>query len=72
MGLLITSDDEEPVPRRTRLTLECDRVSGFFCRGVQTFDEGGYVENRAAEARAGWLERHTSKGRIFICSNCEE
>jgi hypothetical protein len=56
-----------PIPRRTKLTLECDLPRDFFCRGFEEFDHGGYFENARAATAAGWLERQTSIGPIFLC-----
>jgi hypothetical protein len=72
VGLKIDCDDDAPIPRPTTLTLECDAVSGFFCRGVATFAEDGYIESMAAAKAAGWLETQRNGVRAFLCPDCRD
>ena len=67
----IDCDESAPIPRSTTLTLECDAVSGFFCRSVEVFAEGEFVANRAAATKAGWLETQRNGVREFICPSCQ-
>ena len=48
-----------------------DSPSGFFCCGVAVFAEGGFVANRAAATKAGWLETQRNGVREFICPGCQ-
>ena len=56
-------------PRGVRLTLTCDAGD---CTNEQTFTQADYVAQRAAATKAGWLERQTSAGRLFLCPQCSE
>ena len=40
-------------------------------RVVAVFAEGGFVANRAAATKAGWLETQRNGVREFICPGCQ-
>jgi len=54
------------------LTLECDAdPKVMFCRGFETFNDAeGFISCHKAAMAHGWLERNTSKGRIWLCPAC--
>ena len=64
----IDCDESAPIPRSTTLTLECDAVSGFFCRSVEVFAEGEFVANGAAASTGGGVKkRERERERWSIC-----
>lgn len=71
MGIIITSGPraKEP-PYGIVVMLECDAVEAFFCRGFETFEREDYVTAHADAMKAGWLERQSSSGRLWICPAC--
>lgn len=71
MGLTISWNESEPIPRATTLTLVCDAEVGLmFSPARAVFRLPGFVENYSAAMRAGWLERHGPQGRTFLCPDC--
>lgn len=70
MGITITAV-RKTVPRGVSVFLECDEVESIFCRGFATFeDDDGYVGAHKAAMKAGWLERQSPRGRLWICPAC--
>jgi len=70
MGVEITAKDNM-VPTSIVLTLECDVATEFFCRGFDRFEhDDGFVGCHAAAMKAGWLERNTTQGRLWLCPAC--
>lgn len=71
MGLIITSAEEGIPPRRVNVTLECDKPTAFFCRGIAVFTSpDGFIGCHSAAMDAGWLERQSPEGRLWICPEC--
>jgi hypothetical protein len=74
MGICIEAAgdiDFRPTPLGVIVTLECDAVTEFFCRGFDRFDHpDGFVGAHAQAMKAGWLERQTDKGRTWLCPAC--
>ena len=70
MGLIITGANGT-IPRQITLRLECDQPTEMFCRGFADFiHTDGFVAAHSAAMRAGWLERHTDSGRVWLCPEC--
>lgn len=72
MGIVISAIRKTP-PCGVSVRLECDAVEAFFCRGFEVFEEpdgGGYVEAHKKAMAAGWLERASPGGRLWICPAC--
>lgn len=70
MSISISAEDIG-LPRRIIVTLECEDMAGFFCRGSETFqDEGGYIAIHSKAMAAGWLERQSDQGRQWVCPAC--
>lgn len=72
LGITITADEDGTTfPRKTTLLLECDAVEEFFCRGAEAFTHpDGFIGAHRDAMKAGWLERQTSDGRIWMCPRC--
>jgi hypothetical protein len=72
MGIIITAIDSNPhPPYGIRVDLECESAGDMFCRGVERFEnENGYIGCHAMAMDAGWLERQTPQGRIWLCPRC--
>jgi hypothetical protein len=74
MGIIIggmTETREPPYPIGVRVTLECDAATEFFCRGFAHFEHAdGFVGAHAMAMSAGWLERQSSQGRLWLCPEC--
>jgi len=72
MGLRIFCLDESaPIPRDTILELTCDGNHGFFSIKPQRFDHPeGFIVQRHAATKIGWLEKTVNERRLFFCSNC--
>jgi hypothetical protein len=63
MGIAIdTKDESAPVPRDTVLTITCDA-----CGHAERFEQDGYVAQRQAAGKRGWVER---SGHVFACGSC--
>ncbi len=72
MGISIEAmDPAGPVPRKTTVTLSCDKPSSLICRRFVVLCSGDYVADRAAATAQGWLERFDMNGRSFICPECK-
>jgi len=75
MGMIISGSDAATnsgiVP--VTLTLECDSAAEFFCRGFEKFEHpDGFIGCHAAAMTAGWLERHSPTGRLWLCPSCSK
>ena len=76
MGIVISVDAESPLAAEphcypVKVELECDDTSDMFCRGIATFtNQDGYIGANADAMKAGWLERRTPDGRLWICPRC--
>lgn len=58
-------------PLGVSVFLECDEPESIFCRGFATFEhEDGYVGAHKDAMAAGWLERQSPRGRLWICPAC--
>jgi hypothetical protein len=73
MGIIISAADRAApsgiIP--VLLRLQCDDATGFFCHGVAKFEhQDGYIGAHAAAMKAGWLERQSSQGRLWLCPEC--
>lgn len=54
-----------------RVTLDCDKPTAFFCRGIAVFESSdGFIGCHASAMKAGWLERQAPQGRIWLCPEC--
>lgn len=73
MGIKIdVIDDAAPIPRQSRVTLECDVAKAFFCRGfIQSVAPEDYVVFMSRAVRAGWTTRHNNGDRVFVCPECK-
>ena len=69
-GALVVGDvATAPVP--IEVILECDRPVAFFCSGIGVFkSEAGFVGCHEKAMKAGWLERNSPQGRLWICPEC--
>lgn len=72
MTLEISAVDEAaPVPRQIMVQFSCDSPADLLCGERQIFRHaGGYIGCQLEAMKAGWLERHTDNGRIWLCPNC--
>jgi len=72
MGIIIAVTGRSPTPPiGVSVTLECDEATAFFCRGFEVFEhEDGFIGAHAAAMKAGWLERQSPRGRLWICPRC--
>jgi hypothetical protein len=76
MGIVIRSnavDRTEPraFPLPVAVDLACDAPTQMFCRGTETFTSPeGFVGAHAAAMAAGWLERQSTRGRLWLCPSC--
>ncbi len=72
MGLRIFCTDEAaPYPRPVVLELVCDGDHGLFTPEAVLFDEAdGFIAQHTTAMRAGWLETHDARGRIFLGPCC--
>ncbi len=73
MGIIISAAEPfghvPPIPVVVRL--ECDDASMMFCHGFADFrDPAGYVGAHAKAMAAGWMERSSPKGRLWLCPEC--
>lgn len=65
ISIFVTGDI---VPSPAVLSLACDRKP---CSGNETFIyQDGYTGSHAAAMQAGWLERQTPEGRLWLCPAC--
>lgn len=65
ISIFVTGDI---VPSPAVLALVCDRQP---CSGNETFIYlDGYIRSHALAMAAGWLERQTSQGRLWLCPAC--
>lgn len=70
MGIIIAAIRKTP-PCGVSVTLECDQPEEIFCRGFEVFQhDDGYIGAHAAAMDAGWLERQSPRGRMWICPAC--
>jgi hypothetical protein len=74
MGIQIHAPDENaPPPKGTVLVLTCDaETDGLFPPARAVFKQDGFIEQHAAAMAAGWLERVTDNGRVFLCPDCSK
>lgn len=75
MGIIITAGDPIahglPLAVPVQVRLECDEPTEIFCRGFESFTSpDGYIGAHAAALKAGWLERQSPKGRLWLCPTC--
>lgn len=68
MSLSVTASQANHYPYPLEVVLECDTL---FCIGVARYShEQGYVGAHSMAMADGWLERHTTKGRLWLCPRC--
>ena len=73
MAITITAIDDKPHPPYTiRVELVCEAEDyALLCKESEVFKHpNGYIGCHALAMRAGWLERQTPQGRIWICPEC--
>lgn len=73
MGMIIRATEpySHVPPISVALDLECDEPTAMFCRGFVTFTStDGYVGAHREAMKAGWLERQSPRGRLWICPEC--
>lgn len=53
------------------VTLRCDAATSQLCLEGESFmHPDGFVGCHVDAMTAGWLERHTPKGRLWLCPRC--
>jgi hypothetical protein len=71
MTVSIATHESGPYPRLITVTLSCDAATDIFCRGFADFtSRDGYIGAHSQAMAAGWLERQTSQGRLWLCPRC--
>ena len=66
-------NEEAPIPRECRVTIECDVAKAFFCRAfIQSETGEGYIGFMSRAVRMGWTERRTMGDRVFVCPECKK
>ncbi len=67
MGISITTDEHQAIPRTVVMTLVCDNGR---CQDGLTSYADDYVTGMHTAKREGWSESNTSGKRLFFCPAC--
>lgn len=73
MGIILRSEVSEIAPHPLLLVviLDCDEPTAMFCRGFAEFrSPQGFIGAHAEAMKAGWMERQSPRGRLWICPEC--
>ena len=68
---IFCTDSTLPYPLPVTLELTCDGDHGLFPPTPQRFDDAdGFIAQHASAMAAGWLERVTDDGRVWLGPCC--
>lgn len=71
MGIIIRAEGGNVLPFPIEVMLICDEATAMFCRGNASFKSpDGLIGARTEASKAGWLERQSSRGGLWVCPEC--